>query len=226
MSPVKRPGSTDPSRRERARATRLRITRAAYALFCRQGYAGTTMADIAAAAGVAVQTVYFTFHTKGEVLSSTYDLAVMGEGDPAPPQEQPWYVRAVGEPNVAEAVQSVVEGAGEIERRVAPLDLAARAAAAGDPDTARVWDRHEKMRAEGYREIIDFLLGKSELRPGMTPERATDLLLLFVGPAVYRSLVMDRAWTHREWVDWTTATLLEQVFGLRGGEPPRVSPGP
>ena len=60
----------------------------------------------------------------------------------------------------------------------------------------------------------------------MTPERATDLLLLFVGPAVYRSLVMDRAWTHREWVDWTTSTLLEQVFGLRGGEPLRISPTP
>jgi AcrR family transcriptional regulator len=219
MSPVKRLGSTSPSRRERARATRLRITKAAYTLFCEQGYAGTTMADIAEAAGVAVQTVYFTFHTKGDVLSSAYDLAVVGDEHPAPPQEQPWYVAMVAEPSVARAVGWVVEGAGEIERRAAPLDLAVRAAAASDPDTARVWDRHEKMRAEGYRDIVDLLRGKGELRPGLTPERATDLLLLFVGPAVYRSLVMDRAWSHREWVDWTTATLLEQLFGLGDGEP-------
>jgi AcrR family transcriptional regulator len=219
MSPVKRPGSSSPSRRERARATRLRITRAAYALFCEQGYAGSTMADIAEAAGVAVQTVYFTFHTKGEVLSSTYDLAVVGDEHPAPPQEQPWYVAAVAEPMVVRALRWVVEGAGDIERRVAPLDLAARAAAASDPDTARVWDHHEKMRAEGYRDIVDVLRGKAELRPGMTPERATDLCLLFVGPAVYRSLVMDRAWAHREWVDWTTATLLELIFGLRASAP-------
>ena len=219
MSPVKRASAVSPSRRERARATRLRITRAAYALFCEQGYAGTTMADIAQAAGVAVQTVYFTFHTKGEVLSSAYDIAVMGESDPAPPQAQPWYVAAVAEPMVSRALRWVVEGAGEIERRVAPLDLAARAAAAGDPETARVWDHHEKMRADGYRDIVDLLRGKAELRPGLAPERATDLMLLFVGPAVYRSLVMDRAWAHREWVDWTTATLLELVFGLSGGEP-------
>jgi hypothetical protein len=80
------------------------------------------------------------------------------------------------------------------------------------------------MRAEGYRDIVDLLRGKGELRHGLTPERATDLLLLFVGPAVYRSLVMDRAWSHREWVDWTTATLLEQVFSLGDGEPGIVTP--
>jgi len=224
MSPVNRPGSSSPTRRERARATRRRITRAAYALFCQSGYAGTTMADIADAAGVAVQTVYFTFHTKGDLLSSTYDMAVLGDGDRAPPERQPWYLAAVAEPTVTRALRWVVEGAGEIVRRVTPLDLAARAAAESDPDTARVWDHHEKMRAESYRELIDLLRGKAELRPGLTPERATDLLLLFVGPAVYRSLVMDRAWAHREWVDWTTATLLEQAFGLRDGEPGIVTP--
>ena len=215
MVPVKRPDSGPPSRRERARATRLRITRAAYTLFCERGYVGTTMADIADAAGVAVQTVYFTFHTKSDLLSSTYDMAVLGAGDPAPPQMQPWYVAAVAEPSVARALRWVVEGAAEIERRVTPLDLAVRAAAESDPETARVWDHHERMRSEGYREIIDLLRGKSELRRGLTPERATDLLLLYVGPAVYRSLVMDRAWTHAEWVDWTIATVLEQIFGIR-----------
>jgi AcrR family transcriptional regulator len=42
--------------------------KAAFALFCEHGYTGTTMAHIAEAAGVAVQTVYFTFHTKAAVL--------------------------------------------------------------------------------------------------------------------------------------------------------------
>jgi hypothetical protein len=119
----------------------------------------------------------------------------------------------------------VVEGAGEIERRVTPLDLAVRSAAESDPDTARVWHHHEKLRAEGYREIIELLRGKSELRRGLTPERATDLLLLYVGPAVYRSLVIDRAWTHIEWVDWTTATVLEQVFGISDGVSTIEAPG-
>ena len=42
------------ARRERARATRSRMLAAAFELFVRQGYAPTTMGQIAAAAGVAV----------------------------------------------------------------------------------------------------------------------------------------------------------------------------
>ena len=223
MLPVKPRGPAALPRRERARATRLRITKAASALFCDRGYTGTTMADIAEAAGVAVQTVYFTFHTKNEVLSSTYELAVLGEGDPAPPDLQPWYLSAIAEPDVRKAVRLVVEGAGEIVRRAAPLDLAVRAAAESDPDVARFVRSNEQLRVDGYREVVDFLRAKAELRPELTPERATDLMLLLVSPAAYRALVAERAWSHAEWVDWTTTGFLEQVFGVRVSEAPSGS---
>ena len=63
------------SRRDRARATRLRILTSAQALFIERGYAATTMEDIAAAAGVAVQTVYYTFRTKALLLREVVELA-------------------------------------------------------------------------------------------------------------------------------------------------------
>ena len=44
------------------------------------------MAAIAQRAGVAVQTVYFVFHTKAELLSRVIDAAVLGP-DPNPPEE-------------------------------------------------------------------------------------------------------------------------------------------
>lgn len=216
MSPVKHPDSNARSRRERARATRLRITKAAYVLFCERGYAGTTMAEIADAAGVAVQTVYFTFHTKGEVLASTYELAVHGEGEPAPPEQQPWYRSAVAEPDLAAAVGLVVDGAGEIVRRVAPLDLAVRAAAASDPDAQRLLDHSERLRVDGYRAMIELLRAKSSLRPGLSPERATQVLLFLVSPSAYRTLVLDLGWSHVEWVAWTATVLVEQAFVARG----------
>src|SRR5829696_588059 len=122
MEPVK--PSTHPAsgRRGRARATRSRITRAAAKLFAERGYTGTTMADIATAAGVAVQTVYFVFHTKTEVLDSAYGLAVMGEDEPAVPEDQGWYREALAQPDVSIAVTLMVGGLSEIVRRVAPLD--------------------------------------------------------------------------------------------------------
>jgi AcrR family transcriptional regulator len=216
MDAVKPPDRVGSSRRQRAQATRLRITKAAGLLFCERGYAGTTMTDIADAAGVAVQTVYFVFHTKSDVLSSTYDLAVLGEGDPAPPQAQEWYRQAVAEPTVAAAVRAVVEGAGEIVRRVAPLDLAVRAAAASDPDAARFLAQNERLRLEGYREMIDFVSTKYPLRASLSAERATDVLLLIVSPAAYRTLVADRGWSHAEWVAWSSEALTEQLFGIQG----------
>ena len=170
------------------------------------------MVDIAEAAGVAVQTVYFTFHTKSELLSRAYDFAVLGEDEPLPPEKQPWYAKMTAEPDVTKALRHIVEGVGAILTRATPLDTVVRASAGSDPDTARVRAFHERWRAEGYRAMLEILRPKSALRGGITPERATHLLLLYVGMDIYRVLVHDFGWTHEDWIDWTVATVAEQVF--------------
>ena len=210
-----------PSRSERARTTRLRITAAAYQLFCERGYAGTTVADIAKQADVAVQTVYFTFHTKRALLSQAYEYAVHGPDDPLPPAEQPWYGHMVAETDLTKAVRFAVVGAGEILRRATPLDTIMRGGADRDPDTARVRALHERSRAHGYRDMLEVLRAKSGLRTGLTHDRATQLLLLYVGMDVYRVLVYDFGWTHDEWVDWTVATLKVHIFGRPHARPQR-----
>ncbi len=212
MADVKPPDHAKPTRRERARATRLRITRAAYARFCERGYAGTTMADVAESAGVAVQTVYFVFHTKTELLSGAYELAVLGEDDPQPPELQPWYLAAAAEPDIGAALSSIVRGVGEIIRRAAPLDTVVRAAGSHDPEAAAVWEYHERLRIDGYGRIVAVLAKKAPLRPGVTLDRATDLFLFYLGPLAYVGLVMDRGWSYDDWLEWTVATLLELVF--------------
>ncbi len=63
-----------PRRREQAAATRREILEAAQRLFERQGYAGTTMAAIAAEARVALKTVYVAFETKSGVLRGLWNL--------------------------------------------------------------------------------------------------------------------------------------------------------
>lgn len=171
------------------------------------------MADIAQAAGVAVQTVYFVFHTKTQVLNSAYGLAVMGEDEPAVPQEQAWYRQAIAEPEVNTAVRLVVDGLGEILRRVEPLDRAVRTAAAGDPDAASFLAQNEAWRAQGYREMVSFLQTKRALRAGLTEDRATDVMLFLASAGAYRALVTDRDWTHAEWTVWTSVALVEQLFG-------------
>ena len=205
-----------PTRRARARATQWRIVKAAFALFCERGYVGTTMAQIAEAAGVAVQTVYFTFHTKAAVLSRAYDFAVMGEGEPHVPWEQPWYAEMVAAADVAGALRHLVSGVGDITRRLTPLYVVASGSAAGDPEVAAVVDRHERWRVDGYRDMVEVLRAKAPLRADLTPERANDLLLLYAGMDVYHSLVEVQGWSHDEWVTWTRSTLADQLFGIDG----------
>src|SRR6476659_2677468 len=125
MPRVNPPASDAPPRRARARATQWRIVKAAFALFCERGYTGTTMAHIADAAGVAVQTVYFTFHTKAAVLSRAYDFAVMGDEEGRVPWEQPWYREMVAEPDAVVALGHLVSGVGDITRRLTPLYVVA-----------------------------------------------------------------------------------------------------
>jgi AcrR family transcriptional regulator len=213
MSVVKESAPTKLSRRGRAKATQWRIVKAAYLLFCAQGYAGTTMAEIAEAAGVAVQSVYFTFHTKAALLSRAYDFAVMGEAEPEIPQRQAWYEAMTAEPDVTQALRHFVTGVGEITRRVTPLSLAAQVAADGDPDTARVMAFHDGMQADAYREVVKLLSAKAGLKPGLSLERGTDLLLLYAGTDVYHVMVEMRGWSHDEWLGWTVVTLAEQLFG-------------
>jgi TetR/AcrR family transcriptional regulator of autoinduction and epiphytic fitness len=212
MSTVKGSAATKPSRRQRAEATQRRIARAAYTLFCEQGYGATTMAQVAEAAGVAIQTVYFAFHTKAGLLSSAYGVAVGGVEEPVIPEQQPWFAEMTAEADISKALRHLVTGSGEIMRRVTPLYFAARVAADADPEAGRVMAFHEKDRAESYRGLVEFLRTKSELRPGVSLERATDLLLLFVGMDVYNALVGGRGWSHDEWIDWTVSVVAEQIF--------------
>src|SRR6478735_6350883 len=72
-------------RRERAeaerRATKRRVIAAARLLFTRNGYTATTMTEIAAEAGVALQSVYKAGTNKAELLHMVVDLEVAGDDD-------------------------------------------------------------------------------------------------------------------------------------------------
>ena len=213
MSAVKGQPQALPTRRERAKATHWRIIKAAYEAFCERGYAGTTMAYVAERAGVAVQTVYFVFHTKAELLSRSYDFAVGGEVEPQLPEKQAWYRQMAAEPDVTAALRHLMAGTGDIVRRVTPLYLVARANAESDEEIARVQSLHETWRARGYRAMLEVLRRKAPLRPGLSPDRANQLLLLYAGPDVYHVVVDVYRWTHEEWADWAVVTVADQVFG-------------
>src|SRR5215217_8678438 len=86
-----------PHRRQQAAATRLHILQAAQRLFEQQGYVATTMAAIAAEAGVALKTVYLAFQTKSGVVRVLWNLHLRGDQGEVPVAERSWYREVLAE---------------------------------------------------------------------------------------------------------------------------------
>src|SRR5579859_2451332 len=78
MEPPARPRRTYNAefRQQQALATRQRILAAARRLFTERGYEGVTMRDVAAQAGVAVQTVHAVFGTRFGLAQGVVDAAL------------------------------------------------------------------------------------------------------------------------------------------------------
>ena len=213
-SKVRQVSPVNPSRQEKAAATRRRMVGAAYDLFCELGYRTTTMAAIAERAGVAVQTLYFTFHTKDELLQEVHKRAVLGD-DLRPPREQSWFLELAAEADVRQAIASVVEASAAILSRVAPM-LPVFHAAAADAAGA-VFRRGEERRRRDMQDLAEVLVGLPGAGGGRRAVEAGDLLYVLLGPETYRSFVLDLGWTPEAWIRWTSDALSRDLCGAGDG---------
>ena len=205
------------SRQEKAAATRRRMLDGAYELFCSDGYRTTTMEAIAERAGVAVQTLYFTFHTKDELFQAVHERTVLGDEN-LPPRMQPWYLAAVAAEDIRDAVRHICRGVLSISRRVAPM-IPAFHAVAGDP-SGKVWERSQQMRHDGMLDVVAALAKKTPLRKNVTKDHAADVLYLLFGPDLYWTMVLGRGWTERQLANWTERVVLHDLFDLEPAQNP------
>lgn len=181
---------------------------AAHELFTASGYPGTTMAAIADVAGVAVQTVYFTFHTKAELLGEVFERKVTGaEGVPPPLQE--WHRAAEATEDLGEALRTWAVGVAAIVARVAPLRPVFDGVGP-DEDVADLWSRGEQLREEGYAAFLGHLVDRHGLTPGTDLGELIDIALVLLGPVGHRGFVEDRGWSIGAWVDLVVATLKQR----------------
>ncbi len=96
-------------------------------------------------------------------------------------------------------------------RPVAPLRPVFDAAT-GEEGVAEVWARGERLRAEGYRKILEILSLKWPLRPEYDLEAATDVFLVLLGPDAFRAFVEERKWSVDRWKAWVARALHRELF--------------
>lgn len=195
-------------RRERSRATRLKIIEAAHTEFVANGFHGTTMAAVAKRAGVAAQTIYFVFHTKPELISAVIDFAVMGGDDPSGiPQETDWWQAMVEERRAAEALRIFVRGSGALFERASAISEVLRRSALTDDEVRRTYEHHEHLRREGFAEVMALLAKKGKLRAGLDVNGATDVFMTVYSDATYYAMTVEHGWSHDRYIEWACDVL-------------------
>jgi hypothetical protein len=75
---------------------------------------------------------------------------------------------------------------------VNPIRLVMRAAAAGDPDLAKILEKSDEERLERMRHNARFLASRGYLRDGMTAPQAADVLWTCTSAELYELLVLRR----------------------------------
>ena len=201
-----------PRRREQAAATRGAILEAAQRLFERQGYAATTMAAIAAEAGVALKTVYVAFETKSGVLRALWHLLLRGDEADVPIGERDWYRQVVAEPDPERKLRLGAHNARLVKERAAAIMDVIRQGAPADPDIETLWNRIQTDFYDNQRVIVESLHKMKALRPGLDVTGATDILWTLNHPDLWQLLVVQRGWTPERYEKWFADTVTEQLL--------------
>lgn len=206
--PVKRRTYTSPLRLEKARATRRRVIEAAVRLFLDRGYASTTMAAVAAEAGVSPDTVFHLFGTKRDLLQRAMDSVIGGDDADVPVLERagPQAMRA--ETDQHRQIAMFASGMLIQLERVRPVDDMLRSAAAVDPDIAALrGDLQLRQRRQAMTAVAGWIAARGPLRGDMSVDEAAAVLWTLTSPEVHHMLRVDWAWPPERYEHWLRTTL-------------------
>ena len=210
---VKPPRRYDASRRrEQARATRRAVLDVARDLFLEQGYARTTIAAVAAGAGVSVETVYKAFGNKPGLVKAVFDVAVVGDDEPVPMLQREFVQRNLAEPDPRRKLEAYGEHLAVTAPRVGPIQLVVKEAAATDPGAAAVWEQLQEERLTGMTAFARSLHEGGHLREGVSLEEARDVLWAHISVELWELLVRLRGWSDERYGRWVAHQLIAALL--------------
>ncbi|SDH48851.1 regulatory protein, tetR family [Leifsonia sp. 98AMF] len=197
-------------RQEHAQQTRRRILEAAAEVFSARGYASASLADIATAAGVSVESVK-VHGPKRALLLAAFELSFGGEAGEASLTERPEI-----------AAIAALDDPQEMLDRLVPFIAAANARTAGLWATFTAASRDDEAVRAAYTELLgrrhaDYLamvglLGErgiasiAALPPAGRRELA-DALSFVMSPEGHQQLVGESGWSVERYSTWVLATV-------------------
>ncbi len=213
--PVKKRAYRSTVRQEQAARTRARIVDAAGELFEANGYARTTIRDIAGAAGVAPDTVYATFGSKIRVLTAIIDARLAPAGE-ANVLDRPEIARLRDERDPRRQLELFARDITTILNRLGGIYEILRTAGAVEPDAANVYAEMNEYRLRNMRNFASWVAATGRLR--VDTDRAAEIIWALASPDVARLLREVRGWSDEQYTQWLGDSLVRTLLddGGRG----------
>lgn len=192
-------------REERARETRLRIRESARRLFAERGFADTTISQIAEDAGVAPQTVYAVFGSKGGIVGEMLEDLEQRAGIDS------WVARILAESDPHQQLRIFVSWIRTLFETGAPI-LRAALAARDEPDVAEFSERGDQNRRRGAGQLTELWANQGALRRTLTPDEAAERLWLLTSAEQFFQAVDKLGWSPDRYEEWLGDLLAKDLL--------------
>ena len=187
-------------RRAQARETHSAIIRVARDLFIADGYGRTTIADIAHAAGVSVETIYATFKNKAALLHRAWDITIGGDDQDIVFHERPEVTAIRNEHDLAKRLMLHAQFSTKTAQRIAPFQLMVQSAAGADPSAAAMLDEIGRQRLAGISVMAADAARTGQL--AVSEEECRDVIWSFTDGMLWHRLVNERGWSDQRFAEW------------------------
>lgn len=199
-------------RAERAVENRQRLLAAAHDLFLQQGWTGTTMSQVAEAAGLARPTLYLHFETKLALLIACIDTSLSD----VPVRDRADYL-AMGTGPTRTRVAVAARWLREAYERSASIQRVLDNAAVSTLDAAQAHSRMEQRRHDEIAHACTLVLGDR-----VSPENSLVDEVWALGSRMMWFKLAERGWSPNDWEAWFVRVLLEAMHTHDGQDrPPR-----
>jgi AcrR family transcriptional regulator len=216
--PVKPKRRYDSSRRRRqALRTRETILASAKDLFLHRGYPGTTIASIAEAADVSVETIYKGFGGKPGLVRAISEKGLEGTG-PVPAEQRSDEMRTL-ERDPYTVMRRWGAFTTEVAPLAAPIALLMRTAAATDPEIASVLEELDRARLARMEHNARELFQRGDFRDGVTLDYARDVLWAYSSPELYELLVLRQRWPLERYGRFVAEGMIAALLPERTDQP-------
>ncbi len=194
-------------RRAQAQQTRERILIQARGLFIEQGFAGTSVADVATAAGVSIPTVFSAFGSKVNLLKEAAETTMVGDAEPIPMARRPemQHVRAgtTAKEVLDRFADLIAARAGEIY----PIYSVIYRGRDSHPEIAAMAELLDDQRLRGAAALAEILVARSGRDDPDLVAVVRDGLWAVMSLEWYEALVIRRGWSIGRYRGWLRAAM-------------------